>query len=486
MSVDEQGCQSCDECGRLMAKAIRVEDGRAYCRSCYPRIFQSRPCSGCAALTRAHRHTHDEAVLCRACERARRRCLRCEKPLPRAALAVGRGYVCGPCTRYFVTPTPCDGCGRLSTRLLRLPRFGVTEPRCDHCRNQITHRTCITCRRYRPIHSVDEAGAFRCKACIPGSEQSHACPACGTEVPGSGEGSCGECLRQAQLARDAGLLPLTLEHTWAQALYAEFATWLDRQAGARMRLAAQYRAQAPLFERLDALYPCAEAIDATSLLTHFDVATLRRHLLATRFLQHRLGVILTEAAKREAVERSRVHEILLAAKRRPWHDTLTSYVAWLQSKGTETRTMRLYLRAASNLHEHAKRVDGDIDSADVVRYLRTTPGSRSSLFRYLGFGRDTQGWSARVPTSTKPRPDTAQRLSALLAQVELVGVSQATPAVLERILCMAFAIRTDRLRRSRVEADGRVLQLNREGPVAVPPALQAIAMQWARLGHTSA
>lgn len=480
MSRDAKGQLYCDECGRLMAKAHRIDDGHAYCCSCYPHVFRPRPCSRCATSTRAHRHAPDEAVVCRACVRATRQCLRCEKPLPRAALAVGRGYVCGPCTRYFTRAKPCGGCGVLSVRLLRLPRFGLTEPRCDRCRNQITHRTCGVCRRYRPIHGMDAAGAYHCRTCVPGAEQVHPCPSCGSPVPGSGQGACRACLHTAQLSSEARLLPLTLEHAWAQTLYADFATWLHHHAGGRARLAAQYRMQAPFFERLDALYPTVESITATSLLTHFEVAALRRHLLVMRFLQFRLGLVLTPAAKHEAVERSRVHEALLAAKRTPWHGTLVDYVAWLRDAGTATRTMRLYVSSAAHLHAHAKRGDDTIDSRDVLHYLRTTPGARANLFRYLTFGRQTRGWEARLPTSTKPRPDPAQRLSALLQRAQRAGIEHVASEVLERILCTAFAIRVDRLRRSRIEAGGRVLQLNREGPVAVPPELHAIAAQWAR------
>lgn len=482
MGRDRHGQRFCDECGHMMDKAHRIERGHEYCSTCYPRVFIRRACKRCGGSTRAHRHLPDAEVVCAPCVRSVRQCQRCEQPLPRASKVVPGGHLCAACAPYGSAPSRCEGCQTMVMRLSSLPRLGITEKLCDRCRNRHTHRTCSQCRRYRKLHSFDAEGAARCASCVEGRERLHVCPTCKAEVAGAGAGQCRPCLVQQKLHQDAAILPLALEHDWAKELYTDLAGWLMRTCTSTPRLPATYAKQAVFFARLDVVFAHRHEITAARLLKHFEVAQLRRHLLAVKFLQAKLGFAIEESEKTEAVEQARIHDKLYATRHELWATVLAEYGRWHVGKGTTARSLRQYLTAA----EHLLRTRGDLvyGQAEVDQTLRQHPGSRTSLSVFVRFASERYGWLVSMPPSTarlSKKSGMVVRLSKWLDQVDTDGVQEVSTLSLERVLRAAFGLSPTALADTTADETGTWLQvLHETDPIKVPEPLRAIAREWRR------
>lgn len=490
MSIDAKGQRYCDECGRTIVNAHRLHKGADYCSSCYPRVFIPLPCARCARPTRTHRHATSEPI-CRQCERVTRKCLRCERPVQgKAARLVGRRPVCGSCAPYFLQPEPCAWCGVESVHLSRAPRLGVADKICSPCRNKLTHRSCGTCRRYRSVAGVLPNGKPHCEACTPGAEQVHACPGCGSIQAGSGQGRCTACLNRERIERDAAVQVLALERDWSRAAYLVFGQWLLEAQPNKPHLAKVFAGHFSFFARLDASVADPETLRGNGLLETFSVAELRKQLLPVRFLEAHLGASLDEAAKVEQVERSRITEKLLASRRAPYAAALKRYVDWLDGQATPTRTIRLYLTAASQLCEiEGLGKSGQCSEDQLQHFLRRHPGARASLFRWLTFGRTVLGWEVTMPrrSSAKDRPPrTVRDLSVLMRKIEQVGLEQAPLQLLQRVIAKAFGFPVRRLAAGewRVISRGEDIHISdAHESIRVPEPLRQLVETWATRVH---
>src|SRR5699024_3299759 len=178
----------CDSCGGRMPKAVRVEDGYAYCRKCYQVTFEATRCGRCGGGMRAH--YNDTDPVCRECKRTGRTCLRCGGTFRKAGRLVRGGAVCSSCAPHFRPATACSACGQPSKRVSRVSWFD--GPVCDSCRKP-DHVTCAVCRRHRSCAGETAEGKPVCRDCLPGEEITHACPDCGEQTPGGGRAPCRGC-----------------------------------------------------------------------------------------------------------------------------------------------------------------------------------------------------------------------------------------------------------------------------------------------------
>ncbi len=486
MSTDFKGQRYCDECGRTIVKAHRLFKGAEYCSSCYPRVFIPLPCARCARPTRTHRHATAEPT-CRQCEQETRKCIRCERPVQQKAARLMDGRpVCGSCAPYFRQPEPCTWCGIDSIHLSRAPRLGIGEKICNTCRNKLTHRSCGTCRRYRPVAGLLPDGKPHCEACTPGAEHAHACSGCGLMLAGSGQGRCTACLNRERIVRDTAVQVLALERDWSRLAYQDFGQWLLAEQADKPHLAKLFARHFPFFARLDAAIADARALHGNGLLETFNVAELRKHVLPVRFLASYVGVALDEAAKIEQVERSRITEKLLASRRGPCAAVLKRYVGWLDEQGTPTRTIRLYLTAASQLCEgEGIGESGECNDAQLQHFLRRHPGSRASLFRWLTFGRMVLGWNLTMPPSSSSKdrlPRTVRDLSVLMTKIERVGLDQAPHGLLERVIAKAFGFPVKRFSARPwhvIERGDEIHLSDEEDTIRVPEPMWHLVKVWA-------
>lgn len=487
MSLDKKGKRYCDECGQSMLNAHRLYKGNEYCSSCYPRVFISTPCSCCKKQMRAHRHAL--RAICRQCDRETRQCLRCERPVMSAALIVGERPVCASCARYFSNPEPCAWCGTITVHLSRALQIGVDEKVCNSCRSRLTHRTCATCRRYRPIAGLLPNGRPHCAACVPGVEQEHPCPSCGLLIAGSGEGKCVVCLNGERIRRHTAIQILALDRSWTRNAYSEFGQWLMHKQSSVPNLVKTLSSHFRFFERLDVAISDPLNIQGDGLLEHFKVAELRRHVLPIRFLELHAGVALDEDAKLDQAEHTRIAEKLISVRNEPCGVLLKQYSKWLQDQQMPVRTIRLYLTAATHLClDERLGVRRECSDEMLKRFLRKRPGSRASLFRWLAFCRTILGWDLKMPTPssrTNKPPRTVRDLSVLLAKIDAVGTENAPILLLQRAIAKTFGFRAKQMNSTKwtLQAQGEVIYLvDLAGSVRVrvPTPMQELVTTWMR------
>jgi len=490
MSLDNKNIRYCDECGRTIRKAHRIFQGKDYCASCYPRVFQKVKCTLCDSWARPHRYSNEPAI-CRDCNIRTRRCLRCDASVPRAGKIINDKPVCPSCTPYFNDPKLCTSCGKSSLRVLCAPRFGLDNPMCESCRRKLTHKTCSFCGKHRSVHGVTNDGKSYCVSCIPGQHHHHLCPGCGVQMPGGGRSRCRSCLNLARVMKEADLHSLALNHRWARDTFIKFAIWLHERSGDQPNCFSIFVAHEPFFERLDAYFQHSSEISESTLLETLGVAMIRRHLLASVFLQESLGVRLSSDAKVDSAERSRIQDKLIKNTREPWAPLLKKYSAWLSEKDISLRTQRLYLRAAEKFCQmQGVSSDNQCSTNLVSNFLKKNIGSRASLYKFITYCRTELGWPVEMPSvSVSPSTSLAHRLERLLQRIKKQGVESADLGTLSKTLALAFGYEHKKFLAhswSLSKMEDMVILRNGSDTLVVPPGYVAIAQNWIsrRVLHT--
>ncbi|RBH30022.1 hypothetical protein [Xanthomonas oryzae] len=300
-------------------------------------------------------------------------------------------------------------------------------------------------------------------------------------------------MNRERIEREAAVQVLALERDWSRAAYLAFGQWLLKAQPNKQHLAKVFAGHFSFFARLDASVADPDTLRGNGLLETCSVAELRKHLLPVRFLEAHLGASLDEAAKAEQVERSRITEKLLASRRAPYAAVLKRYVDWLDGQETPTRTIRLYLTAASQLCEiEGLGESGQCSEDQLQHFLRRHPGARASLFRWLTFGRTVLGWEVTMPqrSAGKDRPPrTVRDLSVLIGKIEQLGIEQAPLQLLQRAIAKAFGFPAKRLSDSRWHVTERGETLHLSGAhesVRVPEVMRHLVKAWAdRVGTGS-
>lgn len=491
MSYDAKHTRYCDECGRAIIKAHRRHCGSDYCASCYPRVFVRRPCRLCGELARFHKNTAVAELVCASCARQRRTCIRCGKPLPKAARLVDGGAICGACAPHFNEPKPCPRCGHPSRRLASAPKHGVNEKICDRCRNRLTHRTCSICHRYRPVAGELPDGKPYCAVCIPDAPMTHQCPGCNELVPGDGHGRCLRCLNRERVARETGLQRLVLSKEWSRELYAAFGEWLTALHPGHRRLLGLLRKHFPFFETLDTACDCVEEVTGQALLDSFQVSGLRAHALPIRYLAESCGVVISHERKCAHAEQRRVTDLLERYRSEPWGPSLEQYAEWLGSRGTATRTSRLYLSTAATFcrmelgHKCASHT-----ASMLQRFLKHRPGLRANLYSWNTFCNESQSAAIAMPSVRARRrgPKTVGDLAKLLVRIEAIGLGSASVSLLERALAKAFGYSVKRFGSLQwsINHDIADVWLSCDSErLRVPDRIRPIAREWVKRGRPS-
>lgn len=445
MGVDKKGVRYCDECGRSIDKAHKIHLSNEYCGSCYARVFTAVPCSCCGG--NAHSHRNDpKPALCSRCMIAERKCIRCEKSVPRAALLVEGKPVCPSCVPYFRDQGTCPHCNRKTSRLSSVPSAGITEKICEPCRNRLTHATCGACGKYRKVAQQSAKGPM-CSGCVDDPSIVHACPDCGDAVSGGGNSRCRSCANKVALDRELNLTAAIFVHEWSATLWRRFGAWLHVRQSSKPNLIGLLRSHQIYFERIDATFSSVLDLTEASLLRLFGTATLRAHLLPTRFLAEQLDIQVSAEAKLDAAERARIDELLQASKREPWGAYVQSYLAELDRDGLSLRSIRMYLSTANQFASYAGLTQRPWTTGQIERFVAARPGTRNNLSRFVSFCRQSQGWDVVMPrkgsTSIAPIKHPAQsvsKLAKLIKKIDASGMDQADRKMLREVLATALGI----------------------------------------------
>lgn len=436
MSVDYKGQRFCDECGRLIAKAHRIENDKEYCSSCYPRVFPPRPCTTCEGTARSHRFVSDP--VCGKCLRKDRKCLRCDKQIPRAGLRVGTKYACKACAVHFLPAVMCPGCGNKAQSLSRVN--GQGEAVCNSCRNRANNVTCARCRKFRLATCFVDGRAY-CAACVPGEEMFHSCPNCGEPVPGTGEAPCLRCYNRRKVQSSASLAVSGLERPWSRTLLEQYGRWLCAQHPTKIALYQLFEKHVPFFVRIDTTFaePCQ--ITSQSLLDHLGSAYLRQYLLASRFLQASLQVPVDRSARQRVAEHATIEKLMVQAKRAQVDTVVQRYAVWLNMQGIALRTQRLYLSSAVAFAIRTQLQPTQEPEPHALEiFLKERPGLRANLTKFTRFTRDVLGWELRAEPAraSNKRPVTVRRMQTLLAKLPAGNIHHAQIADLIDVLALAL------------------------------------------------
>lgn len=344
-----------------MPKAQRMFKGIAFCAACYAREFHRVPCVKCNEPCRKHFSAYE--ALCRQCVIDDRRCQRCERPVPRAALIVNDKPVCPSCRRYF-RPTK------------------TYKP--------IGHASCRVCRKYRFAVSRDEKGRPICRLC---SERDRT-----AEVKASYD-----AYWRAAAAQKARLAGVEINQAWVSDLWDKFAA-TEIAAGNANVFALKAKRHIDFFVRLDAVFEFSAQITGLSLCDTFSVEDLRRYTKPLAFLESQGFEIPSQAEKIAAAESARIRRMLLSVRRHAHAATLTGFAKQISAvngnrKQAQLSTVRLSLRPAIGLIEVAGAEP--ISQAHVDRYLRAHPGQRAALSRFVVYLRG-QGFVLTLPPQKRP------------------------------------------------------------------------------------
>lgn len=487
MSTTPGGERFCDTCGKVMLKAHRIYGGREYCGTCYKREFKALACTDCRATWRVHRRERVRPP-CPACARRVRTCARCGGPAREIGCLVAGQPMCPSCAPHFSESQPCAWCGVESKRLSRAPALNVQDRICPRCRSGLTHRTCATCRRYRPVAGATAAGKPICKACQPDAQIFHLCPDCGQSQPGSGHGRCRSCVVKAGLTRLVQAFREGFIQPWTGDCMAAYAQWLHDRDPEHPLAVRRFQKHHAFFRLLDSTFARREDITSERLLAIMSVAELRSVLLAMRFLKQHYGISVSPADKERSAEAGRIAALLERSTGEPWGTILQGYAQALASQGGQLRTQRAYLSTAEMFARTVALTTAQPwTEQDLRTHLQRHPGCRANLFRFVTYCRDVLGWTVAIPSRqasglSRPRPpSTVRRLSTALAKVAAVGVERAPIIVLAGVLAKAFGFSlADFSRRPWVLAsDPTGLTLSHAGEqMTIPETLRAIALAW--------
>jgi hypothetical protein len=289
---------------------------------------------------------------------------------------------------------------------------------------------------------------------------------------------------KAQVGHEVSLLSATLEREWVRQCVAGYAQWLLARQPDNLCLAASLRSDLPLFQMLDQELETAQALGGEVLLALMPQSRLRRHLLATTYLQDSGLIRLERQQKRDSADRGRMMAKLAECADAPWAHDVEDYARELINSHRQVHTSRLYLAVAIRFCRD-QRLEGPFGQAELVDFLTRNPGSRASLSAWVSYARRRLGYKVTMPPLARtPLTDARACSNTLAALLSTSSTAEKTPtARLEAILCMAFGYSIRQLRKEieGVSGDGTCLRTS-NGPVDVPMRLRTVALEWALRG----
>jgi hypothetical protein len=338
----------------------RWHQGIPLCNSCYVREFPKRACSRCSTTARIHR----SAVhgLCPSCDREARRCIRCERAVPRAALRLATGVVCPSCRPHFDPPV----------------KKSVAPA---------GHRaTCSGCGKHRRIAAMS-------------LERRPLCPKC--TDPGNAAIAKAQDLRYwaKRRVREWHIVANKFEEPAIQAFVFGFGTYLEHRFGPakacldieaqvtrlRLLLSRTKNNIAPPKEQLLLLYTHAETRQAESLLDY--MATIG----------------LAVPSRPEFLAQSEARRCLTAIAEINEHAGQTHVVTYFSELCSDSRiqpsTRRVAVRAAVEL---LKSHGWPMTQPAVDRFVRAHRGHYAALGRFLSF-LNRHGYELSLPPKQKSR-----------------------------------------------------------------------------------
>lgn len=431
----------CSLCPRTMGKAKKIHLGKPICEACYARLYFKKPCCRCEnGFARVLRE--EQKPVCRACLNKNRVCLRCERPINKAALIVANKPVCPRCAPHYRVPEPCEDCGRPSKRLSRI--VGVTTKRiCEICRGKLICATCSVCGKFRERHAISADGEPLCKKCAANPGATHPCPDCNETVGGEGVAPCLTCsLKRSLNKKTEGTLRL-LKSPVVRQLFRNFIDW-SISTGRQARVSSKYDSYASSAVKLDQAVGDSAAVSAELVLKTFRPEELRLSGLLSQYLAEQ-GLFPASQALADAAETRRIEAILQESRPLAWNAAVIQFASELETKRLSLRSKRAYLRAAVEFLKAAK-VDKvmHLSQDSLLAFIRAQPGYRASLTPFVRHLKESghPGPLSVQMKSTEGRTVEGVRaeLNKLLRAISLSTDERQSRALLARAMSLAYGV----------------------------------------------
>lgn len=296
--------QCCDECGRIISKAHRVEGGRKYCTTCYARCFKRQLCSGCGMFSRLLVSANDPK--CRKCV-ASVPCIRCARSGRALGMITEAGPVCNSCYPYFREPATCTQCNQVTQQPMHIESDEGRKLVCQRCATA-HHRTCTLCKRHRLCMNRPD-GTRICKKC---DELGIAkCEVCASPMPAGRGRRCETCYWRGRGEAEGVQLCELLSNARVREAFQTYVAW----AMAEIHLPRLVRALPRHVEFFEVLEQKAgeETWSPALLLRVFGTAALRKFELPVRWMQSSGGFEITKREKEAAAEIGRSQALVATA-----------------------------------------------------------------------------------------------------------------------------------------------------------------------------
>ncbi len=402
----------CDECGRLVSKFSRIENGRHYCSTCYTRCFKQGSCPGCGIQSRLL--ASDPAAQCRKCAAARP-CIRCHRSGRALGLMLPQGPVCNACYVYFREPQRCSVCSQLVRKYLRSGSDRAVV--CLQCAGN-DNKTCGVCRHHRPCTARSD-GTWICRKCENGPYT--ACQVCLAPVEPGRNGRCEACYWQGRCKQRGEQLAELFHLEPVRLAFSSYMGWALGHTDAKrlcLALARHVEFFATLDQHPDAFW------DEAFVLRVFGTGRLRKYELPMRWLQEQYALALAPEVKQANAEAQTSRKLVQSLPAgsvagsvlQAFFDELYARVAAGKIK---PRTMRMALRPAVSLLLAASPEGAAMpDQVALNDMLRSAPGQRAAAFTFLGFLKARYSIELVVYQSASHRQTHArEKLGAQLAEI---------------------------------------------------------------------
>lgn len=286
--MEQRAHKICDGCGRDMAKASILYDGKAYCLRCFKKHFWGVPCDTCGNLTSAFHG--QQPVTCKACRSKGRTCIDCGVLIVnkgeqgrKIGLKLPDGVVCSVCRDHYREKRPCAACGRPARYLSRDIKAGFTEPVCSSCRHQSRNYVhCSQCGSYRyEFGEID--GKKVCFSCYR-LHNPTSCPGCGKAGIFPAREMCAECTWKAFVRTKVKETTAGFSHEWCKGLFGDFCEELITRYGgydAKEKLPFYV----PFFVDIDRAFPNQDDVTVAALFRLFKDGALRKYYVPYIFLE---------------------------------------------------------------------------------------------------------------------------------------------------------------------------------------------------------
>ncbi|CAI3805452.1 hypothetical protein JAMGFMIE_03876 [Rheinheimera sp. MM224] len=453
----------CDECGRLMDKAGRIEKGHTYCRTCYSREFKPAECTLCGKLARVLKG--DANPKCSLCKRKDRRCPRCNRPVLKAAKIVNGHAVCAVCVIYFTEPTPCAECGKLSKRVSRALTKGFNQPVCDRCRNS-DHRTCCICRRYRNVLHFNEQQKPVCARCADSSDIHRLCQTCGSTL--LGHSTCRICELAERAKKRMRLNIELIEQPWVRSLFEAFFAWDGLNIADN--ITKRIDRYGVFFAEIDRSCSSLEELNQSRLFEIFGGEGLRRGYLVIKFFCEQKALHWDHERLEEMIENRRISQLTGHHHSAAWFPILQAYIAQLMEREPplKSNTVRMYQKAAANFLSTINVISPeDITQKDMDSYLKRRRGQIASLSSFAQFLSTFHGielklhHKAPMPINKKDR-ELVRRTQTIFHRLMQIDDPRCAQALLAKLIADLYQIPlkyvlTLLVEEVRIEVNGLVL-----------------------------